>query len=98
MSTDYETLLATLASEIESVETTLLDIKARKRRTIGSVLQIMISLWVFALVVLWLVSPLFWRKDWWSRSSVLAALLLGSPLVIAVLYRGVGLWLSLIHI
>ena len=55
MSTDYETLLATLASEIESVETTLLDIKARKRRTIGSVLQIMISLWVFALVVLWLV-------------------------------------------
>lgn len=92
MSTDYETLLATLASEIENVETTLLDIKARKRRTIGSVLQIMISLWVFALVVLWLVSPLFWRKDWWSRSSVLAALLLGSPLVIAVLYRGVGLW------
>ncbi|WFD22759.1 hypothetical protein MEQU1_001436 [Malassezia equina] len=36
---DYETILSSLADEIKQVESTLLDIKARKRRAIYNVLQ-----------------------------------------------------------
>lgn len=90
---DYETILSSLADEIKQVESTLLDIKARKRRAIHNVLQVMLTLWIVSLVILWIVSSLFWSREWaMSRTILVISLLLGTPLFIAVLHRLVTAW------
>lgn len=90
---DYETILSSLADEIKQVESTLTDIKARKRRAIHNVLQVMLTLWIVSLVVLWIVSSLFWSREWaMSRTILVISLLLGTPLFIAVLHRMVTAW------
>ncbi|KAL4401292.1 endoplasmic reticulum tubular network organization protein [Malassezia pachydermatis] len=90
---DYETYLSSLADEIESVESTILDIKARKRRTIHNVLQVMLTLWIISLVILWAFSSFIWGREWAaSRSMFVVLLLLGTPLFIAVLHRLVTIW------
>lgn len=90
---DYETILSSLAEEIKQVESTLLDIKARKRRAIHNVLQVMLTLWIVSLVILWIVSSLFWSREWaMSRTILVISLLLGTPLFIAVLHRLVTAW------
>lgn len=90
---DYESLLDALEKEIQSTESTLADIRARKRRAIHNVLQIMITLWIISLIVLWVFSSFFWGNEWAaSRSLVVVLLLLGTPLFIAVLHRVVSVW------
>ena len=90
---DYETLLDSLEKEIQSTESTLTDIRARKRRAIHNVLQIMITLWIISLIVLWVFSSFFWGQEWAaSRSLVVVLLLLGTPLFIAILHRVVSIW------
>lgn len=90
---DYETILSSLADEIKQVESTLFDIKARKRRAIHNVLQVMLTLWIASLVILWVVSSLFWSREWaMSRTILVISLLLGTPLFIAVIHRLVTAW------
>ena len=90
---DYETILDALEKEIRTTESTLVDIRARKRRAIHNVLQIMITLWIVSLIVLWICSSFFWGREWAaSRSLVVVVLLLGTPLFIAVLHRLVSIW------
>lgn len=90
---DYESLLDSLEKEIQSTESTLADIRARKRRAIHNVLQIMITLWIISLIVLWIFSSFFWGHEWAaSRSLVVVLLLLGTPLFIAILHRVVSIW------
>lgn len=90
---DFETVLARLEEEIDTVETTLVDIKARKRRTIHNVLQVMLTLWILSLVIVWALSSFIWGREWAaSRSMAVVLLLLGTPLFIAVLHRLVTAW------
>ena len=84
---DYETLLDSLEKEIQSTESTLTDIRARKRRAIHNVLQIMITLWIISLIVLWVFSSFFWGQEWAaSRSLVVVLLLLGTPLFLSLIH------------
>lgn len=90
---DYEFLLDSLEKEIRATETTLVDIRARKRRAIHNVLQIMITLWIVSLIILWICSSFFWGREWAaSRTMGVVILLLGTPLFIAVLHRVVSIW------
>lgn len=91
---DYDTILASLAEEIEVVELTLMDIKARKRRAVSSVLQVLLMLWIGALAVLWGYASLAYTdEDYaWARSMFLLGLIVGTPVLLVVFHRLISLW------
>ncbi|WFD29899.1 hypothetical protein MSPP1_000913 [Malassezia sp. CBS 17886] len=88
---DYDTVLATLTEEIETVEVTLMDIKARKQRAIRSVLQGMLTLWLGAIGVMWGVAWVHGNSSGQRTLSVLL-LLFGTPVFVMVLHRVVSMW------
>ena len=94
-SSDYETVLAALASEIDQVQTTLFDIKTRKRRAIHTVLGYMTAAWLALLAVIWAAAALRSAPGGsvTARTNTpMLALVLGTPLLIALLHRVVSMW------
>lgn len=93
---DYDSRLASLAEDIETVELTLIDIKVRKRRAVSKVLQVMLTTWVAVLALLWGYASLMHSSghaDWaWSRSMFLVGLVVGTPILLVVLHRVISLW------
>ncbi|WFD08383.1 hypothetical protein MVES1_003755 [Malassezia vespertilionis] len=90
---DYDTILARLTEEIESVEATLLDIKVRRSRATRSVMRTMLSIWVGFLGVFWGYAWVMHSSERaWYRTVLLLGLVLGTPLFLAVLYRAISLW------
>lgn len=93
---DYETVLASLALEIEEVEATLYDIKARKRNTIRTTLAYLISVWVALVAVVWAIASMrsgpgsgLWA---YMHSASVLGLVLGTPVFIVVLHRVLSMW------
>lgn len=93
---DYDAILASLTEEIDEVQHTLLDIKARKRRAVSSVLLAILSGWIAVLAILWgytVVVHSTGDQEWeWYHSLYLVGLVLGTPVLLVVLHRLISLW------
>lgn len=93
---DYDAILESLTEEIEVVELTLADIKARRRRAVSSVLRVILTGWVMVLLVLWGYTVVVHNtgdEGWvWYHSFYLVGLVLGTPVMLVVLHHLVTLW------
>ncbi|KAI3624266.1 hypothetical protein CBS14141_002694 [Malassezia furfur] len=93
---DYDAILESLTEEIDSVESTLMDIKARRRRAVSSVLRVILTAWILVLLLLWGYTAVVHNtvdKKWeWYHSFYLVGLVLGTPVMLVLLHRLITLW------
>lgn len=90
---DYETILQSLATDIERIEAMLVDIKTRKRKTIRSVLAFMLSAWIAIIAVVWaIVYSTGGNAYTWMHSMGVLGLLLGTPVITVLLHRVLHFW------
>ncbi|WFD00140.1 hypothetical protein MYAM1_002886 [Malassezia yamatoensis] len=93
---DYDAILESLSEEVEAVEMTLMDIKARRRRVVSSVLRVIFTAWILIILLLWGYSTLMhstYDKKWeWYHSFYLVGLVLGTPAMLVLLHHVITLW------